>query len=117
MRTGVSTRSLRYYEEQGLLTAERTGGGHREYDQSAVDRVRRIQELFRAGMRSPMIKKILPCIRDEDGRPSAVADSQLAVDLDHERTRIQQQIVDLQTSLDSLDQVIETAALPEEQDN
>src|SRR5688572_2880014 len=45
-RTGVSERSLRYYEKQGLLTAERTLGGHRDYPDGAVDRVIRIQELF-----------------------------------------------------------------------
>ena len=44
-RTGVSERSLRYYEEQGLLAAGRTPGGHREYGEWAVDRVIRIQAL------------------------------------------------------------------------
>ncbi|MBA2949805.1 MerR family DNA-binding transcriptional regulator [Streptomyces himalayensis] len=43
-RTAVSERSLRYYEQQGLLSSRRTPGGHREYDESAVDRVIRIQE-------------------------------------------------------------------------
>jgi DNA-binding transcriptional MerR regulator len=44
-RTGVSERSLRYYEEQGLLVANRTSGGQRRYPDAAVDRVIRIQEL------------------------------------------------------------------------
>jgi len=30
-RTGVSVRSLRYYETKGLLGSERTSGGQREY--------------------------------------------------------------------------------------
>jgi DNA-binding transcriptional MerR regulator len=54
-RTGVSERSLRCYEEQGLLTAERTRGGHRDYPDAAVDRVIRIQELFAAGLHSSKI--------------------------------------------------------------
>lgn len=29
--TGVSVRSLRYYEEQELLEAERSSGGHRNW--------------------------------------------------------------------------------------
>ncbi|MGO2110991.1 MAG: MerR family transcriptional regulator, partial [Pseudoclavibacter sp.] len=41
---GVSVRSLRYYEEQGLVIADRTFGGHRDYDESDVDRVRRVVE-------------------------------------------------------------------------
>jgi DNA-binding transcriptional MerR regulator len=48
-RTGVSVRSLRYYETKGLLASERTSGGQREYPEAAVDRVRRIQEMFAAG--------------------------------------------------------------------
>lgn len=112
-RTGVSVRSLRYYEEQGLLTAGRTPGGQREYAEGAVARVRRIQELFGAGMNSSTVKQVLPCIRDEDGGPSAGADAQLAADLAIERTRIQRQLTDLQNSLHSLDHVIAAAALPE----
>ncbi|CAM5706300.1 hypothetical protein SGLAM104S_00618 [Streptomyces glaucescens] len=72
-RTGVSERSLRYYETQGLLRAERTPGGHRDYPEAAVDRVIRIQELFAAGLRSTKIAQLLPCMRDDDGGPSAVA--------------------------------------------
>lgn len=51
-RTGVSIRSLRYYDDQGLLPAERTSGGHRAYPEAAIDRVIRIQELFAAGLNS-----------------------------------------------------------------
>lgn len=72
-RTGVSPRSLRYYEEQGMLTSTRTAGGHREYAEPAVDRVIRIQELFAAGLRSDTIADILPCMRNVDGGPSAEA--------------------------------------------
>jgi hypothetical protein len=38
--TEVSTRSLRYHEEQGLLPAERLANGYREYDEQAVRRKR-----------------------------------------------------------------------------
>jgi len=108
-RTGVSTRSLRYYEQQGLLSSTRTPGGHREYGAPAVDRVRRIQELFGAGLNSAKIKKVLPCMRDADGGPSETADAQLAADLSEERERISRLIGDLQGSLASLDQVIDAA--------
>ncbi|HEY8454664.1 MAG TPA: MerR family DNA-binding transcriptional regulator [Actinopolymorphaceae bacterium] len=49
-RTGVSVRALRYYEEQGLLSADRSPNGYREYDESAVDRVDQIQLLYSAGL-------------------------------------------------------------------
>lgn len=40
-RSGLTRDALRYYERRGLLPhAPRTSGGFREYDASAVDRVR-----------------------------------------------------------------------------
>jgi DNA-binding transcriptional MerR regulator len=108
--TGVSRRSLRYYEEQGLLVSERTPGGHREYPGSAVDRVIRIQELFAAGLPSSRIAQLLPCMRDADGGPSAIATRQLVTDLTRERDRINRMINDLVRSREVLDEVIEAAS-------
>lgn len=109
-RTNVSERSLRYYEKQGLLAAERTPGGHREYPEAAVDRVVRIQELFAAGLCSSKIAQLLPCMRDADGGPSVVATPRLVADLTAERSRIDRTIADLLRSRDTLDEVIEAAA-------
>ncbi|GEC06761.1 MerR family transcriptional regulator [Streptomyces spinoverrucosus] len=108
-RTGVSERSLRYYEAQGLLRAERTPGGHRDYAEAAVDRVVRIQELFAAGLHSSRIAELLPCMRDADGGPSAVATPKLVADLTEERDRIDRMIADLERSRETLDEVIEAA--------
>lgn len=109
-RTGVSERSLRYYETQGLLGAERTPGGHRDYPDAAVDRVIRIQELFAAGLCSSKIVQLLPCMRDADGGPSEIATPQLVADLTGERDRINRMIADLVRSRDVLDDVIDIAA-------
>ncbi|MEU8973038.1 MerR family transcriptional regulator [Streptomyces monashensis] len=108
-RTGVSERSLRYYETQGLLAAERTAGGHRDYPEPAVDRVIRIQELYAAGLHSEKIRQLLPCMRDQDGGPSASATPRLVEDLTAERDRIDRMIADLLRSRDTLDEVIRTA--------
>ena len=66
--TGVSTRSLRYYEEQGLLPAERLTNGYREYGEQAVRQVAFIQDLYRAGLSSGIIREILPCAGQEKPR-------------------------------------------------
>ncbi|EHR50592.1 putative transcriptional regulator [Saccharomonospora marina XMU15] len=58
--TGVSTRSLRYYEEQGLLPAERLANGYREYNEQAVRQVTFIQDLYQAGLPSEIIRDIIP---------------------------------------------------------
>ncbi|WP_411908074.1 MerR family transcriptional regulator [Rhodococcus sp. Chr-9] len=110
MLTEVSARSLRYYEQRGLLSSTRTPGGQREYQVSAVDRVNRIQELYRAGLNSQTIYKILPCIQDADGGASATADDQLARDLNHEREKLRRRIAAQQQTLRALDKVIDTAA-------
>jgi DNA-binding transcriptional MerR regulator len=61
----VSTRTLRYYEEQGLLPAVRLGNGYREYDQQAVLRVAFIQDLYSAGLPVGGHPEILPCAGGE----------------------------------------------------
>jgi DNA-binding transcriptional MerR regulator len=109
-RTGVSERSLRYYEQQGLLVSERTPGGQREYPERAVDRVILIQELYAAGLHSKKIAQLLPCMRDPDGGPNERATPQLVTDLTAERDRIDRLIADLTTSRAVLDDVITTAA-------
>jgi DNA-binding transcriptional MerR regulator len=109
-RTGVSVRSLRYYEQQGLLASDRTTGGHRDYPERAVDRVIRIQELYAAGLSSKKIALMLPCMRDADGGPSEIATPRLVDDLTAERARIDRLITDLVRSREVLDEVIDAAS-------
>jgi len=108
--TGVSERSLRYYEQRGLLTADRTPGGQRDYPKQAVDRVIRIQELFAAGLHSKKIAQLLPCMRDADGGPSEIATPELVTELAAERDRIDRMITELANSRDVLDEVIDAAS-------
>ncbi|MFJ9417261.1 MerR family transcriptional regulator [Streptomyces sp. NPDC101227] len=110
-RSGVSDRSLRYYETQGLLRAERTPGGQRDYGEWAVDRVIRIQALYAAGLNSKKIAQLLPCMRDADGAPNDLTTPQLVDELAAERDRINRMITDLLRSRDVLDEVISTASV------
>ncbi|GAA1996639.1 MerR family transcriptional regulator [Nocardiopsis rhodophaea] len=63
--TGVSTRLLRYYEEQGLIRAERSANGYRAYRGDAVATVRQIRALLAAGLSTEVIRDVLPCARGE----------------------------------------------------
>ncbi|MBF6328909.1 MerR family transcriptional regulator [Nocardia transvalensis] len=108
-RTGVSVRSLRYYESQGLLASTRTSGGQREYPEAAVDRVIRIQEMFAAGLHSRTVAQLLPCIHDSDGTPNALATTLLTETLEAERDRIDASIKDLHRTREVLDGVIRAA--------
>jgi MerR family copper efflux transcriptional regulator len=47
---GVTTRTLRYYEQRGLLKARRTSSGQREYDEEDVRRLRAVCELLGSGL-------------------------------------------------------------------
>lgn len=71
-RTGVSPRSLRYYEQQGLLTSERLTNGYRDYADSAVEIVASIQNLLGAGMNTELIRDVLPAL-DCDAAPQTCA--------------------------------------------
>lgn len=71
--TGVSHRLLRYYEEQGLITAARSSGGHRLYEAQVIAAVGHIRDLLAAGLPTRVIRELLDCIQ-EPGRlePCAV---------------------------------------------
>ena len=60
---GTSTRSLRYYEAQGLLTARRAANGHREYDESDLRLVREIRSLLEIGFALEETRPFVECLR------------------------------------------------------
>ncbi|MGX4586303.1 MerR family transcriptional regulator [Paenibacillus chitinolyticus] len=61
-RTGASIRSLRYYEEQGLLAPVRGDNGYREYTSLAVEQVRTIQLYLGLGLNTEQISGFLHCV-------------------------------------------------------
>lgn len=63
---GVSPRSLRYYEQRGLLRARRRDNGYREYDASAVTRVHNIRTLLDTGLKADEIRALGSCLDDHD---------------------------------------------------
>lgn len=100
--TGASTRSLRYYEQQGLLASERTSGGQRHYPESAVERVTMIRSLLAAGLSSSTINDVLPCISDK-----AIRTPRLAERLRTELSRVEEQISSLHRTRDILAGLVE----------
>ncbi|MET7914244.1 MerR family transcriptional regulator, partial [Streptomyces avermitilis] len=59
VETGITTRALRYYEEQGLLESDRTPAGYRLYERAAIRRVRNIRELLSCGFTVEDVKSLL----------------------------------------------------------
>jgi len=60
-RTGVSIRSLRYYEQKQLIASRRLDNGYRDFDEIAVERVRTIQLYFGLGLTTAKIELIINC--------------------------------------------------------
>jgi DNA-binding transcriptional MerR regulator len=60
-RTGVSIRSLRYYEQKQLIASRRLDNGYRDFDETAIERVRTIQLYFGLGLITDQIEQIINC--------------------------------------------------------
>lgn len=100
--TGASTRSLRYYEQQGLLASTRSSSGQRHYPDTAIDRVDLIKCLLEAGLSSSTISDVLPCIADE-----TIRTPWLEQRLHDELRRIDDQLASLTTTRHVLTDVID----------
>ncbi|OQO94663.1 MerR family transcriptional regulator [Saccharomonospora piscinae] len=106
-RTGVSPRSLRYYEAQGLLTSSRSDAGQRHYSDAEVQRVSLIRQLLDAGMSSRVIATVLPCV--ETPSDPDVVESAFAT-MTRERDRIDADIAHLTETREALDVLIRANA-------
>ena len=58
-RAGVSTSALRFYDSQGLITAQRTAGNQRRYERAMLRRVAFVRSAQRVGLTLDEIKEAL----------------------------------------------------------
>ncbi|MFL6451333.1 MAG: MerR family transcriptional regulator [Bryobacteraceae bacterium] len=94
--TGVSSRSLRHYEKQGLLKPHRSQNGYRDYSEAALLQVKRIRWLLSAGLTTKVIKRMLPCVLEEG--PAVIQCPSLRRDLAKEVARLDERIEMLRQS-------------------
>jgi DNA-binding transcriptional MerR regulator len=107
--TETTTKTLRYYESEGLLAApQRTAGGYRDYPHAAIERVLFIRHAQASGLTLDQIGQVLD-VRDGGVAPCAhvsmfveqrvgAIDARIR-DLQHTR----RQLVDLRRRLRDLD--------------
>ncbi|MFE2377288.1 MerR family transcriptional regulator [Streptomyces sp. NPDC059398] len=107
--TGASARSLRYYEDQGLLSSDRRPNGYREYGEEAVRQVAFIQDLYRAGLPSQIIRGILPCTGTT---PSAGECTQLLARVRQVRDELARQEQQIAQRREMLDRYLSGTASP-----
>lgn len=103
-QAGVSPRALRYYEQQGLLEAERTPSEQRTYPEAAVDTVRFFQQMYAAGLTSDNIATLMPCV--ESGHTDAAQREMLH----RQHDRIRERRDTLQAALERLEEIIKVTA-------
>lgn len=107
-RTGVSRRSLRYYEQHGLLRARRSTTGWREYDDEAVGRAANVAALLARGLTIEGVKRLEPCLSmahlAECDDPAIAIDTyeQRLTVLDERLDRLRQQRARLSEALNEL---------------
>lgn len=56
---GITSKNIRFYESQGLLTPERADNGYREYHQDNIEVLKKIKLLRKIGISVEDIKSVL----------------------------------------------------------
>lgn len=98
-RTGLTARALRFYEQRGLLTAERTQAGRRCYTATQLERLHRIVVLKRAGFPLERIAELLASNR---APLAALVDAQLEA-LRRQRESLDAALAGLRAARERLD--------------
>ena len=97
-RSGVSPRLLRYYEQQGLLSAERSPNGYRRYSEDDVERVVQVAGLVRSGMPTRLVRVVMELERLGASDMAATCSRDVAEELAAELTEIDGRIACLARS-------------------
>jgi DNA-binding transcriptional MerR regulator len=74
-RAGVSARTLRHYEELGLLAARRRANGYREYDEHDLRLVTEIRSLVDLGFALEETRPFVECLRAGHPTGASCSDS------------------------------------------
>ncbi|WP_250469607.1 MerR family transcriptional regulator [Caballeronia sp. GAFFF2] len=65
--TGASVRSIRHYDEHGLLTSVRASNGYRVFPHAAISQVKQIQRMIATGFSLADILAFPDCMRLVEG--------------------------------------------------
>jgi DNA-binding transcriptional MerR regulator len=95
--TGLSTHTLRFYEQEGLFVepVRRTSAGRREFDEQEVGWLRVCTKLRSSGMSLPDIRRYVELVREGSGNEA----ERFELLRQHE-AKVTQQVADLQEALD-----------------
>ncbi|CAM3918479.1 MerR family transcriptional regulator [Tsukamurella ocularis] len=65
--TGISERSLRHFEDVGLLVPDRAANGYRDYSRDLIGRAGDVRDLVSAGIPTRLVADLLDAASDAGG--------------------------------------------------
>ncbi|TFD99957.1 MerR family transcriptional regulator [Jeotgalibacillus sp. R-1-5s-1] len=92
-RSGLSTRTIDYYTQMGLLSYSRSEANYRLYPESVLDKIEHIQKLKEARMTLHEIKEIMACKEEKTTAPTL---NEVNEELEH----LQSKLASLQSELE-----------------
>jgi MerR family transcriptional regulator, copper efflux regulator len=108
--TGVAAKTIRYYEEIGVLpAATRTASGYRQYDEPGVQRVRFIRRARTLGLPLRQLKMLTAML---NGGPRPALRPRLLALVREQLSAVRDQIVGLQLLQSELEQVLRRPFAP-----
>ncbi|MFC8537480.1 MerR family transcriptional regulator [Streptomyces sp. NPDC057249] len=107
--SGVSARSLRHYEDEGLIVPGRLGNGFRDYCRSTIDRVLVIRSLLESGLPVRLIRDALPGLTDGTGAGTEVTCAEFLHEVRDHRDRLAARIAVLSAQRTALDSYLRAA--------
>ncbi|WP_341946384.1 MerR family transcriptional regulator [Microbacterium sp. LWH11-1.2] len=99
---GAPARMLRYYEQQGLIEASRSGNGYRDYTEEQIENARHVRALVEAGLSTRMIKIVLNIEASSPEHQTGAHNRTSAEELARELRVVENRIVCLEKSREAV---------------
>lgn len=108
-RTGIPTRMLRYYEQQGLIAPARADNGYRVYGEADVAEAARVRGLISSGLSTRMAKVVLEIERQSTHAAPSPCTAELREELETELRALEDRVACLTRSRDAVALFLERA--------
>ncbi|OSM02276.1 MerR family transcriptional regulator [Magnetofaba australis] len=100
---GVTARTLRFYQEQGLIEPQRSAGGMRQFSEADLKRIRIILEFSKLGVTLKQIGELI------DSRANAKTGEQASEQVFDALNRLYQELSSKRTLLDQMNEQVKLA--------
>jgi DNA-binding transcriptional MerR regulator len=110
--SGASARSLRFYEDQGLIVPGRCGNGYRDYCRTTIDRILVIRSFLESGLPVRLIRELLPRPGEPAGVSAELIRTEFVQEVQRYRHRLSARIAALETQRSALDAFLDQELHP-----